>query len=197
MPIIAVDVRERVISLVASIILCTCIASSVSLIAHENIDRKASVRPLAPGGTDSIYGESVSSIFAAKTVRNTAVGRSSIRSNDQEPSTETGTDGTRELRAQSKSILDAKDGEEKDAELSAPSDPNLMTHSIALVGLTALGVSCTALVGFWILSTRSREHGLSYTGKGRGGNYIEIDIDGRRPLFTKSTSLGTEKALSL
>lgn len=198
MPFPVANFRERAISFVASVILCTCIASSVSLLARESISGKTSVRALSDGN-ESIYGESLSSIFAPKPVVKSGGSDELLANNERAEGTQPSTVRTGELRAQAKSAVDAKAEEGNGTDFSAFSDSNLLTHSIALIGLTVVGVTITALVGFTVLSNRGRgsDHVVipaAMTGK---GSYIELDIDGRPPKPTQSTSLGTEDAASL
>jgi hypothetical protein len=155
------DNRERAISLIASIILCTCLASSVSLIARDALD--VTVRPAAT--SDSFYGaQSVSSMFEVKAERrgmpsalDTKVVAKAVR-----PGATLGPGGP-----------DVRQGE-----TVASPDGNALAGSAALLVMSVLAVAATALAGVAIVALRLR----SSQADGRPEqcrSYVELDETGR------------------
>jgi hypothetical protein len=176
--------RERVINTIASVILCTCVASSASYMSRDSVadlSVRSSVRPSA-----QFYGRaSVTSMFAVK--------RPQYISGDQ-----------RKKAVAAKSVIPDEDkGSRSGTEITRRSpatwaDGDLLSSSVALICVSVLAVTICAAVGIALLSA------LLGPARSRapldGSSCFEKDEVGRgvHPFNNlSSSSLGTQQVISL
>lgn len=129
------SLRERIISAITSVVLCTFLASSLSLIADDGLGVR--VRQAVSPGT--FYGEPApTSVTASKwSAKMIAKG---------------GTGGN-----QSATVSEAGEGAESIEGASAC----LLVNAIALVGIIIVTLTCIALVGSAVVSIQSRKRKIA------------------------------------
>lgn len=182
--------RERVISLLASIILCSCLACSVSFIAG-NSGAGFGIKASEPSiRTASVYGApTLASLFAHNASSNTHSSEAKVKGASPDTA-----DTSRDEPAAG---VDGADGAEEElrqlgAANAEGAGANLLVGSIVLMGLSILAITVAAAVGITVLAPRLwRRRSGGSSGAGIGGEYKE----GRK--LASSASLGTHDSISL
>lgn len=197
--------RERVISLLASVILCSCLACSVSFMAGSStggLGPKASEPSIR---TASVYGApTLASLFRVDASAKTNSSDASVKGSNSDGAGSTNSSDVKvkgvvsEGAGASKDDPAADEASEKDelrqlgAENAEGTRGNLLIGSIALIGLSALAITISAVVGITLLAPRLwRRRRDGSRGSAVGGTYE----DGQK--LAPSASLGTHDSISL
>jgi hypothetical protein len=178
--------RERFTSFIASLILCTCLASSISLIVRDtfkNDDLRAGVRPAIV----SVYTKS----------RTSAVERDKISQTERRP--------TGKLMGFASSVVKSA-VKSPDVEGMAVAFRLGAPRSITLIGLTIVTVTATALAAVGVLLLRSSRTAASAVAivpqdtSSASAGFIDVDLEGRnsahvdnRRVPLSTSSLGEER----